>query len=77
MQSSVVQSRIRQKANGTTVLGIKQSNLRKVLFPLPDMKTQNKTASLCDSLAAARVDIECNGEKLETLRTSLINNFLP
>ena len=58
MQSSAIQNRIRQKASGTTVLGIKQSNLRKVLFPLPDLSMQRETASLCDALAATRVEIE-------------------
>ena len=39
-RSSSVQGRIRQNATGTTVFGIKQANLRKVLFPLPTLSVQ-------------------------------------
>ncbi|MFZ4774547.1 MAG: restriction endonuclease subunit S [Terrimicrobiaceae bacterium] len=73
MQSSAVQNRIRQAANGTTVLGIKQSNLRKVLFPTPGLQTQRETALLCDSLASAGTSIEQHLRKLDNLRASLNN----
>jgi len=35
MQSAFVQAQLKARASGTTVLGIKQSELRKVLLPLP------------------------------------------
>ncbi|MEI8013792.1 MAG: N-6 DNA methylase [Nitrospira sp.] len=76
MQSSSVQNRIRKKASGTTVLGIKQSNLRKILFPLPDMKTQSVIASLCDALATTRLEIDRHRQNLETVMARLLNNFL-
>jgi restriction endonuclease S subunit len=76
MQSSAVQNRIRQAANGTTVLGIKQSNLRKVLFPKPDIGSQRETALLCDSLASAGASIEQHLQALDNLRASLINTVL-
>ena len=58
MRSSSVQGRIRQNATGTTVFGIKQANLRKVLFPLPTLSVQREIAELCDSLAGARSKAE-------------------
>jgi type I restriction enzyme S subunit len=40
LQSSLVQSRIAARGTGTTVVGIKQSELRKVLLPLPPFEEQ-------------------------------------
>jgi hypothetical protein len=36
MQSDFVQAQLKARASGTTVSGIKQSELRKVLLPVPE-----------------------------------------
>jgi type I restriction enzyme S subunit len=46
LQSPLVQSRIAARATGTTVLGIKQAELRKVILPVPDLKLQRRIASV-------------------------------
>ena len=46
LQTSTVQARIAARATGTTVLGIKQSELRRVLLPLPPLKEQRRIASI-------------------------------
>ena len=40
MQTPAVQNQLRARATGTTVLGIKQSELRKVLLPAPALRIQ-------------------------------------
>lgn len=42
MQSHVVQGELNARATGTTVAGIKQSELRKVLIPIPPIKAQRE-----------------------------------
>ena len=76
MRSSAVQKRIRQSATGTTVFGIKQANLRKVLFPLPNRHIQIETANLCDYLAKNRELIESYRKNLEVMRFILLNNLV-
>ena len=46
LRSEKLQGRLRQRASGTTVLGIKQSELRKVMVPLPPLETQKKIAGI-------------------------------
>ncbi len=58
MRSQVVQRRILQMATGTTVFGIKQSNLRKLLFPLPSRKVQEVIARMCNAMELARIAVE-------------------
>jgi len=46
IKSPIVQSGLQQRATGTTVLGIKQSELRQVRIPSPPLPTQRKIASI-------------------------------
>jgi type I restriction enzyme S subunit len=46
LRSPLVQDRLRQRATGTTVLGIKQRELRQVLIPLPPLEIQHKIAAI-------------------------------
>ena len=46
LRSPLMQDRLRQRATGTTVLGIKQRELRQVEVPLPPLPTQRKIASI-------------------------------
>ncbi|KEY59846.1 restriction endonuclease subunit S [Serratia sp. DD3] len=45
MQGSYVQSQMESRATGSTVKGIKQSELRKVLLPIPSLQEQSAIAS--------------------------------
>ncbi len=50
MQSHAVQEQLRARASGTTVLGIKQSELRKVLLTLPPFNEQRAIAHILGTL---------------------------
>ncbi len=50
LQSEDGQSRLKARETGTTVTGIKQSELKKVLIPLPDLQTQQSIAEILSSL---------------------------
>lgn len=64
MQDSFVQEQLRARSTGTTVLGIKQSELRKVELPIPDLLTQHRIAS---ALSAYDDLIENNTRRIEIL----------
>lgn len=46
LKSPLVQARLQSRATGTTVLGIKQSELIQVEIPLPDLPVQRRIASI-------------------------------
>ncbi len=64
MQSEDVQDQLRARASGTTVLGIKQSELRKVLLTLPPIDEQRAIAHILGTLDDK---IELNRRMNETL----------
>ena len=64
MQSAGVQDQLRAGATGTTVLGIKQSELRKILLTLPPIAEQRAIAHV---LGALDDKIELNRRMNETL----------
>ena len=64
MQSAYVQEQLRSRATGTTVLGIRQSELRKVLLPLPPLPEQKAIARV---LGALDDKIELNRKMNRTL----------
>jgi type I restriction enzyme S subunit len=64
MQSDAVQEQLRSRATGTTVLGIKQSELRKVVLPLPSIDEQRAIAHILGTLDDK---IELNRRMNETL----------
>ena len=64
MQSNGVQEQLRSRATGTTVLGIKQSELRKVILPLPPLPDQRTIAHILGTLDDK---IELNRRMNETL----------
>ncbi|WP_431688117.1 restriction endonuclease subunit S [Hahella sp. NBU794] len=51
MQSKYVQNQLEARATGSTVKGIKQSELRKVLLPIPPLEEQLKIAGTLKSLS--------------------------
>jgi len=64
MQSDDVQDQLRSRASGTTVLGIKQSELRKILLTLPPIGEQRAIAHILGTLDDK---IELNQRMNETL----------
>jgi type I restriction enzyme, S subunit len=64
MQSSDVQQQLRARSSGTTVLGIKQSELRQVLLTLPPIHEQRAIAHILGTLDDK---IELNRRMNETL----------
>ncbi|MFL6621284.1 MAG: restriction endonuclease subunit S [Sulfurifustis sp.] len=64
MQSETVQDQLRARASGTTVLGIKQSELRKVTLALPPIEEQRAIAHILGTLDDK---IELNRRMNETL----------
>jgi type I restriction enzyme S subunit len=64
MQSEDVQDQLYARASGTTVLGIKQSELRKVLLTLPPLSEQRAIAHILGTLDDK---IELNRRMNETL----------
>ena len=66
MQSADVQGQLRARATGTTVLGIKQSELRKVLLTFPAIEEQRAIAHILGTLDDK---IELNRRMNETLES--------
>lgn len=50
MQSSFIQNQLEARASGSTVKGIKQSELRKIILPLPPIEEQKRIAGILKSL---------------------------
>jgi type I restriction enzyme S subunit len=50
LQSHEGQAKLSQRESGTTVIGIKQSELRKILIPLPPLTIQKKIAAVLGTL---------------------------
>jgi type I restriction enzyme S subunit len=75
MQSEGVQEQLRARASGTTVLGIKQSELRKILLPLPPYSEQRSIAHILGTLDDK---IELNrriNETLEAMARALFKSW--
>jgi len=64
MQSSFVQNQLNERATGTTVLGIKQSELRKINLVIPPLAEQKAIAHILGTLDNK---IELNRQMNETL----------
>ena len=64
MQSPFVQNQLKARSTGTTVLGIRQRELRKVEIPLPPLDEQNRIAHILGTLDEK---IELNRQMNETL----------
>lgn len=75
LQDIVLKNRIAARATGTTVIGIKAAELKKVEIDLPPLQQQEKIA---DILSSPDDKIELNNkinENLERQATALFNNF--
>ena len=75
MQSTSVQEQLHARASGTTVLGIKQSELRKIVLSLPPLQEQRAIAHILGTLDDK---IELNrriSETLETIARALFHSW--
>ncbi len=66
LQSDTGQNRLKERETGTTVTGIKQSELRLVEIDLPEFETQNRIASILSSFDDK---IELNRQTNKTLES--------
>ncbi|WP_282111252.1 restriction endonuclease subunit S [Shewanella algicola] len=64
LQSDFVQHQLESRASGSTVKGIKQSELRKVSLPIPPLAEQRKISQVLKSLSNKLV---CNTQTNQTL----------
>lgn len=64
MQSQFVQDELKARATGTTVLGVRQSELRRILLPLPPIEEQKRIVEI---LGALDEKIQLNQRMNETL----------
>ena len=67
MQAAFVQNQLREKSTGTTVIGVRQSELRTVEIPLPPLAEQRKIAHILGTLDDK---IELNRQMNETLEAT-------
>jgi type I restriction enzyme, S subunit len=72
LKSPFVKAGLEQRASGTTVLGIKQSELRQVAIPYPPLPTQRKIASI---LSAYDDLIENNLRRIKILEEMAQNLY--
>jgi type I restriction enzyme, S subunit len=72
LQSRFVQDELKARATGTTVLGIRQSALRKLLLPIPPIEEQERIAEI---LGALDDKIELDRRMNETLEAIAHANF--
>lgn len=75
MQADAVQEQLRSRATGTTVLGIKQSELRKVVLPLPSIDEQRAIAHVLGTLDDKFESNRRMSETLEALARALFRSW--
>lgn len=75
MQSKYVQNQLEARATGSTVKGIKQSELRKVLIPTPPLEEQIKIAGTLKSLSdKISINIKTN-QTLEHIAQAIFKSW--
>ena len=75
LQSDIGQKRLSSRATGTTVTGIKQSELRKVLITYPDYDTQCRIAAILKSLDDKIALNDCINHNLEEQAQALYKSW--
>jgi type I restriction enzyme S subunit len=75
LQSDFVQRQLRARATGTTVNGIRQSELRKVQLPLPQIEEQRDIAHILGTLDA-KIDLNQRmNETLEAMARAIFKSW--
>lgn len=75
LQTEAMQSQLSARATGTTVLGIKQSELRKVEIPLPPFGLQRSSAALLANLDDRIALLRVTNETLEAIAQALFKSW--
>lgn len=75
LQSEELQQKLKARASGSTVLGIKQSELRKVILRLPDEDVQRGIASILKSFDAASLNLEHQNTALEAIAQRVFRSW--
>ena len=75
LQTTKMQSQLKARATGTTVLGIKQSELRKVSVQLPPIEMQRTAASLLARLDARIALLRETNATLEAIAQALFKSW--
>lgn len=75
LRSPLGQGKLRERQTGTTVVGIKQAEFRKIEIDLPDIETQRKVTSILSSIDdKIRVNKKIN-ENLEQQAGAIFDKF--
>lgn len=75
LQAPLVQDRIHRKGNGSTVFGIKQKELKKILLPDPAFFEQNKIASFLSKVDEKIEKLEEKQQIWETYKKGIIKQI--
>lgn len=75
MQSYSIQNQLRARSTGTTVIGIKQKELRKVLLPIPPLPEQRAIAHILGSLDAKNELNRRMNKALETTARAIFKSW--
>lgn len=75
MQTEEMQSQLKSRATGTTVLGIKQSELRKISVRLPPIEQQLEVASVLSALDKRMDLIRATNMTLESIAQALFKSW--
>ena len=73
LRSPYGQAKLKERQTGTTVIGIKQAEFRKIIVYLPDIESQRKVASVLETID---LKIKCNNEINENLAQQALAVFL-
>jgi type I restriction enzyme S subunit len=71
LQTSEVRADLNSRASGTTVLGIRQAELRKVLVPVPPISEQRETAALLGAIDDRIDNLRQTNATLEAIAQAL------
>lgn len=74
--SSVVQSELQSRATGSTVLGIRQSELKKVNILVPPIELQKNLGEILDNLLSKAYYLEKENLQLSKLRELLLSRII-
>ncbi len=75
LQSEPMQTQMKGRSSGTTVLGIKQSELRKVVLAIPPMERQQLAASVLKALDTRISLLEETNATLEAIAQTLFKSW--
>ena len=76
LQSEDAQEQLKARATGTTVIGIKQSELRKLTVPIPPITVQQKVAEILRSLDDRITLLRETNTTLEAIAQALFKSWI-